>query len=168
MSELGDSENIPTKIIKLCASLWSNKLCVLFNSLIDAGSYPKYMKQLRWFQFIKKGVRNSLRNYRPISILCNLNKIFESLIASRVKTFSYEKELLSSNQYGFRKNKNTELAGNTLVNRLLPALELKSYAICVFLDLTACLDTLDQKVFFSKLYRYGISGVALNLLSHTI
>ena len=86
------------------------------------------------------------------------------LITNRVKSVFDQYELLSPNQYGFRKNKNTELAGITLVNRLLPALENKSYAICVFLDFTACFDTLDRNILFSKLYKYGIRGVALDLI----
>ena len=82
MSKQGDSEDIPTRFIKFCGSLLSNSFCVHFNLCRDT------WKQLRWFKFIKKNnVRKILRNSRPISILCNLNKIFESLITSRVKTF---------------------------------------------------------------------------------
>ena len=87
MSKLGGSENIPTTFIKLCGSLFSIKLCVLFNLCIDAGSYPEYMKTAMVIPLREKGVRHSWRNYHRISLLCNLSTIFASLITSRVKTF---------------------------------------------------------------------------------
>ena len=43
--------------------------------------------------------------------------------------------------------------------KILPAIELKKYAICVFLDYSSCFDTIDRNILMSKLYKYGVRGV---------
>ena len=85
------------------------------------------------------------------------------MIYSRVRGYFDDSWLLSNNQFGYRKNKNTELAITTLIKRVLPALENKSFAICVFLDFSACFDT-SHDMLLNKLYSYGITGVGLILI----
>ena len=72
--------------------------------------------------------------------------------------------MLSENQYGFRKNRSTELAIFSLIDRILPAIENKIYAVCVFLDYSTCFDTLSRDILISKLYRYGVRGLPLDLI----
>jgi len=71
---------------------------------------------------------------------------------------------LSQNQFGFRKGRNTELAAMKLINRVMPALTNKLYAVVVFLDFSACFDTIDRDILFEKLHRYGIRGVGLDFI----
>ena len=68
-------------------------------------SYPEIMKTAKVTTILRKGVRNNLKNFCSNYILCSLNKIFDSLITSRVKSFHDENTLLTSNQYRFRKKK---------------------------------------------------------------
>ena len=81
-----------------------------------------------------------------------------------MSNFFVSQGLLSENQYGFRKNRSTELAIFSLIDRILPAIENKIYAVCVFLDYSACFDTLSRDILISKLYRYGVRGLPLNLI----
>ena len=131
---------------------------------VDHEVYPELFKLARVSPIYKKGSKSDVSNHRPISILCNLSKIFEKLYHSRLKYFFSSESLLSENQYGFRPGKNTEIAGIKLINRVLPALKNKSFAICVFLDFSACFDTLDRDLLFKKMYRYGVRGRSLNML----
>ena len=59
------------------------------------------------------------------------------------------------------KQRNTDLAALTLMDRLLPALEEEQYAICVFLDHSACFDILSRSILYDKLERYGIRSISL-------
>ena len=54
--------------------------------------------------------------------------------------------LLSASQFGYRENKNTELATLHLIDNILPAFEIGSYCICVFLDFSACCDTISTGI----------------------
>ena len=51
----------------------------------------------------KKGKNNDMINYKPISFLCNLGKIFDSFLYNRLSNFIMSQGFLSKSQYGFRK-----------------------------------------------------------------
>ena len=97
-----------------------------------------------------KKERHLLSNYRPEAVFTNLCKLLESISFDRINSF-FLKRILSQNQYGFRKKRSTELAVFTLVDRPLPALDGRLYSVCVFLDFTACFDTISKSLLFKKL-----------------
>ena len=70
--------------------------------------------------------------------------------------------ILSGNEFGFSQGKNAELAVFHLIVKILPAFELASHCICVFLDFSACFDTISRDILCSKLYRYRVRGSELN------
>ena len=105
------------------------------------------------------------KKFRPVSILITISKMFESLICTRLRDYFNSKGLLSPNQFGFRKNRNTELAIFSLMDKVMPAMEKGSYAIVVFLDFTSCFDTISRDILLKKLSRYGVRGTMLQLLS---
>ena len=74
------------------------------------------------FLFIKKGSETDIKNYRPVSILKNLSKIFEGLIYNRLSAFFNSQGLLSQNQFGFRTQRNTEMAVLKVIERVMPAI----------------------------------------------
>ena len=65
---------------------------------------------------------------------------------------------------GLEKNKNTELACIHLIDRILPAFLDGSYCLCVFLDFSACFDTISRSILFDKLARYGLLGASLDFI----
>ena len=90
--------------------------------------------------------------------------MFEALIYNRLKSFFASQNLLLENQFGFRSGRSTEQAALTLVDRVIPAMANKSYALCVLLDVSSCFDTVSHDLLFGKLQRCGVRGVALNLI----
>ena len=158
MKKSGDIHDIPTKFLHICAKKLSSTLAELFNLCVHAGKFPKIFKTATVTPVFKKGARDRISNYRPISILSNLSKIFECLMFSRISSFFHNNGLLSDNQFGFRKGKNTELACISLVDRVIPAIENNEYAICIFLDFSACFDTLCRNILLGKIDNYGIRG----------
>ena len=136
----------------------------LFNMCISSGCFPDVLKIAKVTPIFKKGAKTEISNYRPISILKNIGKIFESLIHSRLKSFFESLNLFSKNQFGYRKERNTEMAALKFIERVTPVLSSKSFAICVFLDLSAAFDTVSRPLLLAKLYRYGVRGVVLKFL----
>ena len=160
----GSVGDISNKFLKMCVPYVSPLISNLFNSCIREGIFPDILKCAKITHVFKKGQKNQIVNYRPISVLPNIGKVLEALISVRLKGFFTRNELLHENQFGFRNGKNTEMAALKLIERALPALENKQYAICVFLDFAACFDTVDRNILFSKLDRYGVRDHSLNFI----
>ena len=164
IKEGGNLDDIPVMFLKMCNALISDILCNLFNRCIDENTYPEIFKLAKITPIFKKGLTYRIENHRPISILCNIGKIFDSIIHDRLTNYFIDGGILSSNQFGFRKDMNTELACIHLVNMILPAFTDSHYCICVFLDFTACFDTISRPILFDKLDRYGVRGTQLDFI----
>ena len=160
----GEKCDILAKFLKISKNHVSQILCKLFNICLLQGIFPDNLKHAKITPVFKRGCPFNIPNYRPISIVSNISKIFESLIYKRLSKYFASQGLLSEHQFGFRKERNTEMAIFTLVDRVIPAIELKHYAICVFLDFSACFDTLCRDTLITKLYRYGVRGPPLDLI----
>lgn len=160
----GNLCDISVKFLKLCIDFISNILCKLFNQCIDEALYPDCFKTSRVTPIFKKGLRTKIENHRPISILCNIGKVFDSIIHDRFTNYFINNNILSDNQFGFRKNRNTELACIQLIDKILPSFTNGCYCICVFLDFSACFDTISRPILFEKLQRYGVRGSSLEFV----
>ena len=161
----GDLNDLSSRFLKLSCLVIAPFLTELFNLCVQKGTYPSSFKLSKVIPIFKnKGSIGDMNNYRPISIICNLSKIFEKLLNNRLFSFFHCQNLLSTNQFGFRKNSNTELAILSLMKRIIPGLEDKKIIICVFLDFTACFDTVCRNILLKKLEKYGVRGVSLEFI----
>lgn len=161
----GNIHDISGKFLKLSVSYVSCILSNLFNHCFFSGIFPDKFKYANITPVYKKGTTTDITNYRPISVIENISKLLESLMHKRLSNFFNESNLLNSNQYGFRKKKNTEMAIFTVLERIIPAFENRNYAICVFLDFSACFDTISREILLEKLYRYGCRDKSLDLIT---
>jgi len=96
------SNDIPTKILKLCRTLLAPFLSQIFNECLQVGVYPHYLKCAQVIPIHKGGQADLCTNYRPISLLSPINKIFEKLLYTRLYSYLDENKLLTDYQYGFR------------------------------------------------------------------
>ena len=103
-------------------------------------------------------------NYRPISLLPAISKIFEKVIFQQVYHYFQEKKLFYSAQYGFRIEHSTEFAALELVDRITLNMDKMDTPIGIFLDLSKAFDTIDHEILLCKLKYYGFCGNALNLI----
>ena len=154
---------LPTKFLKLCVPIISGTLATLFNACLTEGIYPDQLKKANVTPIFKKGDKSDPGNYRPISVLNDINKIYEELIYTRLTSYIDNKNILSSNQYGFRKHKSTQEACIDLLSSLLGAYTRKQYAICLFIDFSKAFDSIDHTRLLKKLDRYGIRSNILSL-----
>ena len=88
-------------------------------------------------------------NYRPISLLPAISKVFEKIVYNQLYTYFTSDNLLYmyKGQYGFREDHLTEMANIELVDRIITALDDKKLPISIFMDLSKVFDTLNQKLF---------------------
>ena len=82
------SGDIPTRILKQHAQIYSKKLADIFHESIKLGKFPEILKKAEVY---KRVDMNDKENYRPLSILSNLSKVFEKLIYSQLNTYIGDK-----------------------------------------------------------------------------
>ena len=162
--ENGKASDIPVSVIKRTSFLISPMLSHLFNNCMRSGVFPTCLKVGKITPIFKKGDRELLKNYRPVSTLPIFGKIFEKIICSRLYNFFTSNNLLSDCQFGYRKKHSTGHAIHHSVNIIKDALADKKHVIAIFVDLSKAFDTIDHKILLSKLERYGIRGTANNLI----
>ena len=112
----------------------------------------------------KKGAKEEVSNYRPISLLPVLSKVFEKVMKSRLHSFFQQNKILSPNQYGFQANKSTEQAILQIQSHIINSLENSNFACSIFLDFAKAFDTVNHGILLKKLHHYGIRGKALEWL----
>lgn len=156
-------DNFPTKFIKLSSSILAPALTKIFNLSINAGIYPNNLKIAKVIPIFKKGDQTSINNYRPISILSPINKIFEKILYSRLTKYINNSNILYKYQFGFRKNHSTEHALIELVDQIRIAMGNNLMTCGIFIDLSKVFDTVNHHMLIQKLQHYGIRGTALEL-----
>ena len=92
--------SIPTKVLKLIKNSISDQLANLFNLSFTTGSFPTLLKTANVIPIHKKESKLDYTNYRPISLLSNLDKILEKLMHNRLYKFLNDNNIIYSLQFG--------------------------------------------------------------------
>ena len=120
---------------------------MLFNKCFEEGNFPKSFKIASITPLHKEGDKGRPENYRPISLLPIIGKIFEFLIFDRIKNYIEKFKIPQVNQIGFRSNHNTTDAIVSLLEIIRMNKQSKANEIKVtFLDLRKEFDTVDHSI----------------------
>ena len=106
------SDNLSIRMIQICGDSIITPLTILFESAIESGHFPDSWKKGNITPVHKKPSKNFVKNYRPISLLPILGKIFEKVIYNNLFRHLESNQLLSVNQSAFR-------SGDSCVSQLI-------------------------------------------------
>ena len=118
----------------------------IINTAIYQGTCPSQFKNSDICPIYKSGSKKELNNYRPISLISNLAKVFEKIIFSKLYNFVINNHLISVNQFGFLKNKGANDAIALLSDYVYEKLGCSDPTIVAFLDYSKAFDTVDHNI----------------------
>lgn len=157
--------DLPIFIWKNVADIIAEPLSKIINKSFTTGIYPDELKICKIIPVYKKGDKDNIKNYRPISILPIMSKVFEKILLSRMLSFMNKLNIFPSSQYGFRKRHSTKEA---ILDALLSIDEKnnkRDKVAALLLDLSQAFDNVSHKKLLQKCYHFGIRGIAFSWLS---
>lgn len=138
----------------------------IINQILSTGVIPWQWKIANVTPIFKAGKKSQINNYRPISIINTLAKVFEQCVKKRLLEFLDKHHIVTDRQFGFVKNSNTENAIMNFLENTVKAMDKSTKCLAVFLDLAKAFDTVDHDLLMEKLHNYGIRGNAYVLMKN--
>ena len=154
-------DSVSSWLLKLIKPVLTKSLTLITNQILTTGIFPDKLKTAKVIPIYKKGDETLFCNYRPISILLAISKIYDQL-----DSFLKRHKLMYNSQYGFRKEHSMEFVTVELIDRMLTRMDNKEIPINIYFNLSKAFDTLDHSILIDKLEFYGVKGVALDLLKN--
>lgn len=156
-------DEVPVKLIKTVAVLITAPLTHIINLVFSNGEYPDLLKVALVRPIHKKNAKDLFNNYRPVSLLSNIGKIFEKILFDRLIRFIEAHHILVKQQNGFRKGRSTSTAIFEALKTINETLNGKKVTATLCLDLSRAFDSVDHEILLKKMDRYGIRGIPLQL-----
>ena len=154
-------DGIHPRPLKELADVLAKPVHMIFKKSLEEGQLPRNWLDAVVSPIFKKGSRWIAENYRPVSLLCILSKLLESIITPQIVNHIKVKHLSCSQQHGFSKGKST-------TTNLLEALNIWSEAVMhgipvdiLFLDYSKAFDSVPHLRLIKQVESFGIHGSAL-------
>ena len=158
-------DGISSKMLILADDSIVLPLMLIFTNILTTGIYPEFSNVT---PIHKKGSKQLIKNYRPISSLPICGKVFEKIVFKHLYNYLVSNNLITNNQSGFRPQDSTVNQLIHLINDIHKSFDnRKSFETrAVFLDISKAFDKVWHKGLIFTLKQNGISGHVLNLLNN--
>ena len=158
-------DGISPKLLKKAAKPLAKILQYIFNLSLKSSTFPVAWKKANVIPVYKKGDKTNINNYRPVSLLSIVAKIFERIVFKYVYNHFRDNFVLSVHQSGFLPGCSTETQLLEVYHKFCKAVDQGKEVRVVFLDISKAFDKVWHKGLLYKLQRCGIGGVLLDWFS---
>ena len=166
LSKASGPDCIPVVVLKNCEPELSYILAKLFNKCLKESCFSDCWKVSSVVPVFKNvGERSTAKNYRPVSLLSVVSKVFEKLVNKRIVDHLEKCGLFSDFQYGFRSSRSTTDLLTVVSDRIARAFNKSGATRAVAPDISKAFDRVWHAGLLHKLKSYGISGQIFGLIS---
>ena len=155
-------DGVGTRILKMACYIISPSIAALINKSITSGSFPNQLKQAKVYPIFKNGSKDDPSNYRPISILPTISKIFEKHVNSHLIGHLNKHKLIHECQSGFRQKHSCNTALVKLIDKWMASIDNGDIIGTLFIDFRKAFDMVDHSLLMKKLAHYQLSIASLN------
>lgn len=156
LSKTAGPDALPATFIVNCADELTEPVTLLFRRSLSDGIVPSLWKSAFISPIHKKGAKDNVKNYRPISKLCLLAKVLERIVYNQL--YSAVISSLDPRQHGFLKGRST-VSNLVLFTEFISEQMDKGHQVdAIYTDFSKAFDRIDHKVLLTKLLGLGISG----------
>jgi hypothetical protein len=161
------NDHILNEHIKSTAQIMVPIYTKLFNIIFNQGIIPEKWTEGNILPIYKNKGNTSLpENYRPITLLSCLGKLFTAILNNRLTKYTEENLIIKNCQAGFRKEHST-IDNLFVIQSLLDIFSSqKKKLYCAFIDFKQAFDTVWRSGLWSKLLKYNINGKCLNIIKN--
>ena len=153
-------------VLKNCETKLSYIPAELFNKCLKESCLPDCWKVLSLVPVFKNvGERSTAINYRPVSLLSVVSKVFEKFVNNRIVDHLEKCGLFSDFQYGFRSSRSTADLLTVVSDRIARAFNRSGATQAVALNISKTFGKVWHAGLLHKLKSYGISGQIFGLIS---
>ena len=155
VKKTSQKSDIPIKIVKLNADFLGNFIYKNFNYCLKKGEFPCVLKYADVITVHKKEIKCDKANYRPVSILPNLSRIYEKLMYQ--KLYEHFISILSIKQCGFRKGYSAQHCLMVMLEKFKELRDKGGEFGAFFTDLSKAFDCIDSNLLITKLTWYRVT-----------
>ena len=156
-------DGIPPLFLKYRNFSLSRPLFIIFNLSLSLGLFSARWKSSVITPILKSGDRSKVNNYRPVSLLNVLPKIFEQIIVERLTPFYGN--FINDNQHGFVGGRSTTTNLAVLNSFISSALDDNSQVDAIYTDFSKTFDRVDHSTIIHKLQSFGLTNRFTNWIA---
>ena len=155
-------DQLSPHVLKHCAYQLAPSLALLFNLSMSASVLPSNWKLAHVAPIHKKGPRDDVENYRPVSLLSILSKVMERCVFNHI--YEHVSPLITPLQHGFVKGKSCQSQLLDVYHQIGSTLDQSGQTDIIFLDFSKAFDSVSHVLLIHKLQSFGFSGILLKWL----
>ena len=150
-------DNIPAMFLKPVVEVLVSPLTFVINNYIATNNFPDAWKTARISPIPKITQPVELKDYRPVSILPVLSKVYEKLVLQQLAVFIERESVYHQYQSGYRKNHSTATLLLKLHDDIRKAMKRSEVTIAIFTDYSKAFDTIDFSILIKKMHILNFS-----------
>ena len=145
-----------SSLLKHCAASLSKPIYLIFCISLRTSIFPTAWKYANITPIHKGGRSSSVENYRPISLLSSIAKVFEKMVANYITSYLKTKNFIHPSQHGFVKGKSCLTNLLTAINHWTSAIDKRHCCDIIYLDFKKAFDSVDHSILLAKLHKLNL------------